>query len=146
MQLKINWLNPDSKFYGLKKIQLHSQNLDPSQMRERLAYWLFRAMGVPAPRSVHARVIVNGRYMGLFALTEEVDGRFTRENFEDGTGNIYKEIWPLDMHGLPFSEQTYLSHLQTNEDENPTASMMRGLRKRLPMQRPTAFSTSLQTG
>lgn len=126
MQLKINWLDPDSKFYGLKKIQLHSQNQDPSQMHERLAYYLFRAMGVPAPRSVHARVIVNGQYMGLFALTEEVDGRFTRENFDDGTGNLYKEIWPLDMNGLPFSESTYLSHLETNEDENPTASMIRG--------------------
>jgi len=126
MQLKINWLDSDDKFYGLKKIQLHSQNLDPSQMHERLAYWLFRAMGVPAPRSVHARVIINGQYMGLFALTEEVDGRFTRENFDDGRGNLYKEIWPLDMNGLPFSEQTYLNHLETNEDENPTAAMIRG--------------------
>lgn len=126
MQLKINWLDPDSKFYGLKKIQLHSQNLDPSQMHERLAYYLFRVMGVPAPRSVHARVIVNGQYMGLFALTEEVDGRFARENFDDGMGNLYKEIWPLDMNGLPFSESTYLSHLETNEDESPTANMIRG--------------------
>ena len=106
MQLKINWLDPDNKFYGLKKIQLHSQNLDPSQMHERLAYWLFRAMGVPAPRSVHARVIINGQYMGLFALTEEVDGRFTRENFDDGKGTQEKpgnftdivETWGSGVH------------------------------------------------
>ncbi|MBK8564951.1 MAG: CotH kinase family protein [Saprospiraceae bacterium] len=126
MQLKMNWLDADAKFYGLKKIQLHSMNQDDSQMRERLAFWLFRAMGVPAPRSVHARVVINGQYVGLFALTEEVDGRFARQNFEDGTGNVYKEIWPVDMNGLPFSEQSYLSHLETNEDENPTASRIRG--------------------
>lgn len=72
MQLKINWLDADAKFYGLKKIQLHSMNQDNSPMRERLAFWLFRAMGVPAPRSVHARVVINGQYVGLFALTEEV--------------------------------------------------------------------------
>ncbi|MFM9947057.1 MAG: CotH kinase family protein, partial [Saprospiraceae bacterium] len=141
IQLKINWLDSDNKFYGLKKIQLHSQNLDPSQMHERLAYWPFRAMGVPAPRSVHARVIINGQYMGLFALTEEVDGRFTRENFDDGKGNLYKEIWPLDMNGLPFSEQTYLSHLETNEDENPTAAMIRGFAQAIASGTPESIQS-----
>ena len=45
----------------------------------------FSEKGVPAPRSVHARLFINGEYNGIFALTEQIDGRFTRENFEDGT-------------------------------------------------------------
>lgn len=125
MKIKINWEGREERFFGLKKLQLHSQNLDDSQMRERLAYWLFRQMGVPAPRSIHARVLINGQYQGLYALTEQIDGRFTRYNYDDGKGNLYKEIWPLTMDGNPRSEQTYISHLKTNEDENPSAILMR---------------------
>lgn len=125
MKVKINWNGREEKFYGLKKLQFHSMNLDDSQMRERLGYWLFREMGVPASRSVHARLVINGEYSGLYALTEQIDGRFTRYNFEDGTGNLYKEIWPVKMNGQPYSELHYLDALKTNEDENPSAEMIR---------------------
>lgn len=125
MKVKINWNDPEARFYKLKKLQFHSQNNDDSQMRDRLGYWYFREMGVPAPRAVHARLLVNGQYMGLFALVEQIDGRFTRYNFEDGTGNLYKEIWPLRSNGQPFAEQEYIKALKTNEDESPTADRIR---------------------
>ena len=125
MKIKINWNDSDTKFFGLKKLQLHSQNNDPTQMRERLGYWLYRSMDVPAPRSIHARLVINGVYIGLFALTEQIDGRFARYNFDDGKGNLYKEIWPLKDNGQAFSEQVFLDHLKTNEDEDPTAVQMR---------------------
>ena len=64
MKVKINWDDSNAEFYGVRTVQLHSQNLDPSMMHERLGYWLFREMGVPAPRSTHARVVVNGEYVG----------------------------------------------------------------------------------
>ena len=127
MKVKINWEGREEKFFGLKKIQLHSQNLDDSQMRERLAYWLFREMGVPAPRSIHARLLINGEYVGLFALTEQIDGRFTRYNYDDGKGNLYKEIWPITENAQPQSEQTFLSNLKTNEDDNPSVELILSL-------------------
>ena len=46
MKVKINWKGRDERFYDLKKLQFHSQNLDPTQLHERLGYWLFRSMGV----------------------------------------------------------------------------------------------------
>jgi len=125
MKIKINWEGRDDKFYGLKKLQFHSQNWDPTQMRDRLAYWLFREMDIPAPRAVHARLMINGTYAGLYSLVEQIDGRFTRHNFDDGKGNLYKEVWPIDMNGEPYNEQFYLDHLETNKDENPTAELFR---------------------
>ncbi len=125
MKVKINWEEREEKFYGLKKLQLHSMNNDPSQMRERLGYYLFREMGVPAPRAVHAKLMINGEYSGLYALVEQVDGRFSRYNFNDGKGNVYKEIWPLNSNGQPFSEQRYIQSLETNEDESPDVSLIR---------------------
>jgi len=125
MKVKINWEGREEKFYGLKKLQFHSQNNDDSQMRDRLAYHLFREMGVPAPRSIHARLLVNGDYVGLFSLVEQIDGRFTRYNYDDGEGNLYKEVWPLTSSGTPQSTQTFLSNLKTNEDENPSVDLIR---------------------
>jgi len=126
MKVKINWQGSDAKFYGLKKLQFHSQNHDATQMHERLGYWLFREMGVPAPRSVHARLFINNVYYGVYALTEQIDGRFTRYNFDDGKGNLYKEVWPLTEEGQAQDEATYLAHLKTNEDDNPSVALMQG--------------------
>ncbi|MDA7512947.1 CotH kinase family protein, partial [Verrucomicrobia bacterium] len=124
MKVKINWNGSDTLFYGLKKLQFHSLNLDPSQMRDRLGYWLFREMGVPAPRSVHARLLINGKFSGLYALTEQIDGRFARHHFEYGKGNLYKEIWPINSNGQAHDPSAYLNQLKTNEDKDPNVDNM----------------------
>ena len=124
MKVKVNWDDSNREFHGLRRLQFHSMNLDPSQMHERLGYWLFREMGVPAPRSVHARLIVNGTYMGVFAFTEQIDGRFTRHNFDDGTGNLYKEVWPLHA-GYVTGDLFFVEALKTNEDENPSIELIK---------------------
>jgi len=124
MKIKINWEGRDEKFYGLKKLQFHSMNQDDSQMRDRLGYWLFRQMDLPAPRAVHMRLIINDDFIGVFALVEQVDGRFTRYNWDDGKGNLYKEVWPIDDNGKGQSENKFLDALKTNEDENPSVNII----------------------
>lgn len=114
MKIKINW-NRDTTFFGLKKFQLHSMNLYQSQLRERVGYWFFRQMGVEAPRVVNARLKINGKEAGLFAHVEEIDGRFTKYHFENGSGNLYKEAWPLYGNEVT-SESQILSRLETNEE------------------------------
>ena len=125
MKIKINWNDSNDEFLGVRKLQFHSMNRDDSQLRERLGYWLWREMGVAAPRATHARVLINGEFAGLFALIENIDGRFTRHNFDDGTGNLYKEVWPLSEDGAPFDDDIYIDSLRTNEDEDPTADLIR---------------------
>lgn len=125
MKVKINWEGREEKFFKLKKLQFHSMNNDPTQLRERLGYWLFKEMGVTAPRAVHARLMINGEYAGLFALIEQIDNRFIKYNFDDDDGNLYKEIWPLYMNGNPYSEQAYINALKTNEEDNPSVELIR---------------------
>ena len=127
IKLKMNWLESSNKFFGLKKLQFHSMNLDQSQFHERLGYYLFREMGVPAPRCVHARLVINGKFVGLFTLVEQIDGRFTKYNFNNGDGNLYKEVWPLTNKGQVTSDQTFMNGLKTNEDENPNFNIIRSL-------------------
>ncbi len=125
MKIKINWEGRTDNFYGLKKLQFHAMNLDQSQLRDRFGYWLFRKAGVPAPRAIHARLVINGEYNGLFALIEQVDGRFTENNWADGDGNLYKEKWPLNSDNQAFAEEEYLAALKTNEDTGASAELIR---------------------
>ena len=122
MKVKIDWKGADRTFYGLKKLQFHSQNLDPSQMRERLGYWLFGQMGVIAPRSVHARLVINGEYYGVYALTEQVDEQFIAENYKGAIGNLYKEAWPLNYLGEVTDTARFLMKLKTNKEKNPNTN------------------------
>lgn len=123
MKIKINW-KKDTTFYGLKKFQLHSMNTDRSQLRERLGYWFYRKMGVTAPRVVHVLLKINGKYAGLFAHIEQIDGRFTRYHFKNGKGNLYKEAWPIDANGKAIDKSLLMDRLETNENESPDFKMM----------------------
>jgi spore coat protein H len=118
IKLKFDAADSSQRLYGLKRLNFHAMRTDRSQMHERLGYRLFREMGVPAPRATHARVIVNGEYQGVFALVEDIDGRFTKSRFADGDGNLYKEHWP-DSDDL----ESLTERLETNE-ETPEHSAM----------------------
>ncbi len=125
MQFKINWNNRKERFYDQNKLQFHAQNYDKSQLRERLGYWLFNQMGVPAPRAVHTRLLINGQYNGLYGLIEEIDNRFVDYNYKNGKGNVYKEVWPLQIDGLQQTDKAFLDALKTNEGEGADIHLMR---------------------
>ncbi len=115
MKFKIDWKGYHSTFYNLKTLQLHSMNLDNSQMHDRLGYWLFRKMGVPAPRCIHTKLYINGEYNGLFSLVEQIDEQFTEYHFSDGSGNLYKEVWPLKSDNSIQSDRNFYQGLVTNK-------------------------------
>ncbi len=54
----------DSQFHGLRALNLHCGALDPTKGRTALACAVFRAAGVPAPRTALAEVLLSvpGRY------------------------------------------------------------------------------------
>ncbi|MGL1901338.1 MAG: CotH kinase family protein [Fibrobacterales bacterium] len=131
MKVKINWEGRDTTFFGLKKYQLHAMNAYDSELRERIGYWFYREMGIPAPRVVHVKLKINGEYEGLYAHVEQIDGRFTRYNFEDGTGNLYKEVWPLRHDSTATIIGDYERALKTNEDENPSVALILGFGEQL---------------
>jgi hypothetical protein len=113
LKLDFNNVDQDARLDGLKQLNLHAMAADPSKMRERLGYSLYRDMGILTPRAVHARVFINGEYHGLFAAVEEVDGRFTANRFPDsGDGNVYKEIWPSEH----ITSTAAAAALRTNEE------------------------------
>jgi spore coat protein CotH len=105
----------DNRFLGLKRLNLHVMFNDETYMRDSLAYGVQRDFGVPASRTAHAKVTVNGKPMGLYIMVEAVDGQFARTRFADGKGNVYKEEWPSSTTASP-----WMKALRTNRDDMPS--------------------------
>jgi spore coat protein CotH len=121
LKLKFSEYDPELRFHGVKRLNFNSMKTDPSQMREVVSLGLFRAAGVIAPRAHYAKLSVNGQSLGLFALIEQVDGRFTDSRFPDGgNGNLYKEVWPNSEN-----PGKYLSHLETNKEQGDVDRFVR---------------------
>lgn len=86
----------NGRFGGSKSINLHCGVTDPSKCREVLGYEIYRAAGVPAPRTALAevRLTVPGKYdkelLGLYTLAEEVDKPFLKDRFGDDKGLLMK--------------------------------------------------------
>lgn len=110
-KVKFDEYDDSQRFFGLKRLNFNSMLGDPSWLHERLAYQLFREMGVAAPRATHARLIVNGEDRGVFSQVEQIDGRFTDDRFAGGDGNLYKEQWPITTNPGPLNRT-----LETNEE------------------------------
>jgi hypothetical protein len=77
---------------GLDKLTLNNAVQDPSLLHEHLAYELYRRAGVPAPRTAHATVTLNGRPYGVYVMVESVDKEFLERAFGEGNGkgNLYE--------------------------------------------------------
>jgi hypothetical protein len=85
---------------GLEKLALNNMVQDPSMEREVLGYQLFRAGGVPAPRTAHAVVTVNGEPYGLYTTVETVDDKaFLESWYGDAKGSLYEGAYGSDLLG-----------------------------------------------
>jgi len=81
---------PD-RFYGLKGLTFQAMNEDYSMMHERVAYRVYRELGVPAVRAHHAVLYVNGELYGLFTMLDSVNDQFLERNFTDPSGSMWEQ-------------------------------------------------------
>jgi hypothetical protein len=86
------------RFLGLSRLTLNNMVQDPSGIRERLAYRVYRDVGVEAPLANSARVYVKRgaggsyEYYGLYANVQTLDRRFVEYRFGEvggEAGNLY---------------------------------------------------------
>src|SRR6185295_552972 len=90
LHLSFEQFVPSRHFHHLPSLKLNCHIDDPIIMRERITYSLERRFGLAAPREVHARVVVNGEYKGLYGAEERVTKKFVEANFPGSTNQIYK--------------------------------------------------------
>jgi len=75
--------------WGFDVFNLNNAWNDPSLVREPLALRLLREF-MPAPRLTFARVTVQGQYVGLYHLVEQIDGEFADHFYPDDDGLMIK--------------------------------------------------------
>ena len=73
LRVDFNRYADGQRFLGLSSIILDNHLQDASTLREAVAMKLFEKLGLPAPRESHAEVYMNGEFLGVYAIVEEVD-------------------------------------------------------------------------
>ncbi len=90
LKLDLDQTVPGQNVAGLRGLTLNNNKQDPSALRQCLAYQLFTAAGVPAPRCNFAHVTVNGRELGVYTHVEAVGKRMLARHFASNDGRLYE--------------------------------------------------------
>jgi spore coat protein CotH len=122
-KISLNTYVSGQKYQGVEKINLNAEVNDPSMLRSRLCWDLYREYDIPASRSNHVNLYINGEYYGLYQNIEHVDDEFVETYFGNNTGNLYKCTYPANLDYIsnnpddyklaPWGTRTY--ELKTNE-------------------------------
>lgn len=89
---------------GQRRLVLNARSGDPSLMREKLAYELFRGVGCKVPRASYATVhlTITGRrpkqreFLGLYLLVEHIGKPFLDDRFGGHSGTLYRNLRARD--------------------------------------------------
>ena len=77
----------DQLLFDVERFTLGNAAWDHSFVNEPIVYEVYRAAGLPAPRTALARVTVNGEPFGLYVMRETYDERMLAQYFADPDGN-----------------------------------------------------------
>jgi len=123
-KVSFNRFTSGGKYYGVEKLNLNGEHNDPSVMRSKVCWDVFRKMNIPASRSNHVQVYINDDYYGLYINVEHIDEEFIKTRFTYNDGNLYKCLYPADLNYLgedpelykiaPWGNRTY--DLKTNKE------------------------------
>ncbi|CAN5331300.1 hypothetical protein BH09BAC5_BH09BAC5_26500 [soil metagenome] len=114
MKLDLNYYVAGQNYDGIKKLNLNNGFKDPSFLREKIALDFMNAHNVAAPRCTFVRLYLNNTYWGLYALVEEIDGKFLKQHYPDNNGNLYKGDPTGDLKWYGSSASSYYSHYELN--------------------------------
>ena len=133
LRVDFNRYSAGQEFLGLKSVVLDNHLQDPSMMRERIAMLLFEEMGIRAPRETHARLFVNGDYVGLYGLVESVDKHFLKRQLGEDDGYLYEFRWKdtpyhFEYLGSDLEPYAQMFSAQTHETES-MATLFRPIRE-----------------
>ena len=106
------------KFYDHKKFNLKAENNDPSIVREHLSMEAFRDANIPAARTHHVELFLNGEYIGIYLNVEQLDDEFVASRFDDDSGNLYKCSYGATMEDNGQYTDNGLYEIEINEDIN----------------------------
>ncbi len=90
LKIKFDEYEDQKPIADLEGLTLNNNKQDTGLVSQTLAYELFNAAGVKAPRCTYAKVTVNGEYLGIYSNVESIAKPFLQRNFGNSDGNLYE--------------------------------------------------------
>jgi hypothetical protein len=135
-KVSFNEYIPGREYQGVKKINLNGQHNDPTMVREKFFYDLWKRAGIAERRTSFVRMYINHDYYGLYTNLEELDKDWLQRVYGEKGGNLYKCTWPADLVFMGPDQQTYKNmqsgsvtggrayDLQTNNTEDDYSDLV----------------------
>ena len=131
------------RFLGLTRLTLNNAIQDPSMLRERMSYSVYRAAGVVAPMANNAKLYIRKNaaadyeYYGVYVNVQTLDRRFVESHFDEVGGEVgnlydtynthyYTDLDRADCRkqaGTAAGAQEALFELETNDALNDRSDL-----------------------
>lgn len=110
-KIKLDHYVEDQELYGLRSLTFNNLVSDATYLHEWMGYRHFRLLDLPAARTGHAWIHLNGEPYSLYAFVETVDRRFLKRWFDDADGTLW-ELADVDF------QIGYIDGFQLEEGED----------------------------
>jgi len=117
------------KFLGLQKLNINGEHNDPSIIRSKLSWDIFRKFKVIGSRAAHVKMYINNEYYGLYMHIEHIDDQFVDLRYGSQNGNLFKCTWPADLNYISDNPDDYKPvngtayELKTNQEADNYADL-----------------------
>ena len=106
-KVSFNQFDNTQRYQGVKKLNLNGQHNDPTMIREKLFYDIWKKAGNPERRANFVRLYINKEYKGAYTNIEEIDTDWLKRTYGENKGNLYKCTYPADLAYLGDNQNTY---------------------------------------
>ena len=106
----------DQQLWGYRTVNLNNGFMDPTLVREKVAYDIFQDY-MPAGRASFARLFVNDAYWGVYGNVQQPNSDFVEEWFGDSDGCRFKCEGDLTWQGADVADYQQRYELKSGDDE-----------------------------
>jgi spore coat protein H len=111
------------KLDGQSKVNLHNNANQPSKMAEYLSYGAYRELGVAASRTGWVELTLNGDFLGVYTVVEQVGKSLLSRYYDQGSADLYKPEPPggyLAYSGESFDSYEGVEYEADNDTTHAT--------------------------
>ncbi|NQS97315.1 MAG: CotH kinase family protein [candidate division Zixibacteria bacterium] len=112
---KLN-LPPGMSFNDRDKLNLQAEFFETTMIKDRLCYQTFDLLNCLNPLYNNVHLKLNGKYIGVYLDTEQIDNKFLQRNGFSTAGNLYKCYSDLSI--LPTLEDYQEKYTKENNPES----------------------------
>lgn len=106
-KLKFDAFEKDKTFHTLKEMNINGEHTDPTTIRSKLCWDLYKDMGMVSTKAAHTTLFFNDVYQGLYIYVENIDQIFLTKNYKNSSGNLWKCLFPASLAYLGEDQELY---------------------------------------